>query len=247
MTTPIRYASATVADFPSMALPDAACDVQIRGPTGSGKTHLAYALARQWRIRPTLAMTAAAIAIDYQSALAGKHGMTGSEFVETLKTAGLLILDDLGASRIDERTQDVLLEVLNDREAWARPTIVTTNAGHGELPSRIEARLRGYMPLIVRGNDRRQDRRGAMPDASPANCIVPWQAHIDRWLGMAPEMRQHAYEMAQPVHRNWLPSRMINGSDVSGIERWGEAIAFILDAWDRLAATPIWTPGLRPD
>lgn len=141
---------------------DNAQNILIYGGTGTGKTTMAYALSREiyaqgykakmWDIRELLA------AINPKAPSA-------AQTLESAKTHPLLLLDDIGSEKKSEWTNDRLLEIIDYRWQWKKPTIVTTNllldgtddrSLQGWLGDRAYSRLSsGAMKLRAKGNDKR--------------------------------------------------------------------------------------------
>ena len=96
------------------------------GPVGTGKTHLASAVARMavdagMRVRVT----------DMPGVVArirGTFGGTGSEegVLAGLSRCGLLVIDDLGKEPPTDWTLTQVFRVVNDRYETMRPTVVTS-------------------------------------------------------------------------------------------------------------------------
>lgn len=111
----------------------------LTGAVGSGKTHLAYAIAGAGLDRgiPVYASTVPDLLARLRASYAD-DSYTG--WVEDLKEVELLVLDDLGAGRETDWSADVLYQIVNARYVERMPMVVTTNldlsAGCG-----IEARL----------------------------------------------------------------------------------------------------------
>ncbi len=117
----------------------------IFGPNGSGKTHLAAAIANRCRARgerPVFFFVADLL--DYLRHLMSDE--TGPGFLEgfnQLKNAPLLILDDLGAQSDVAWVRDRLFQLINHRYAARLPTVFTaTNEAIGRvIEERVIARL----------------------------------------------------------------------------------------------------------
>ncbi len=100
----------------------------IGGP-GTGKTHLAVAV-----LRALIEKCADGLFCDYQTLLdrirSGYDAQSGSTDREAYRTAldvELLMLDDLGAHRVTDFTQDVVTGILTHRCNHRKPIIATTN------------------------------------------------------------------------------------------------------------------------
>lgn len=139
--TPPRYrrSDATLPDVQQWADdvaadPDTAGSLLLTGTTGTGKTYQAYGALRRiaaagsthpYEIR---AITAA----DMYGLLRPKGSDRGmEEELRRLVKVPLLLLDDLGAAKSSEWTEDVTGRLINERYNKCRPTIYTSN-----LPAR---------------------------------------------------------------------------------------------------------------
>ena len=129
----------------------------IQGKTGTGKTHLAFAIAGAC-INRNLTVFAKPVPdlLDMlrDSYSIGAHG----EQMEMLKDVELLVLDDLGAQRDTGWALDVLYQVLNHRYSKKLPLVVTTNLDmrRVDLDERLVSRLldgaetgRGFSRLLL--------------------------------------------------------------------------------------------------
>jgi len=99
------------------------------GEPGTGKTHLAVAA-----LRAIFAKGWDGVFFDYQTLLdrirAGYDAQSGSTDRDAYRTAldsELLLLDDLGAHRASEFTQDIVTSILTHRCNHRKPLIATTN------------------------------------------------------------------------------------------------------------------------
>jgi DNA replication protein DnaC len=81
--------------------------------------------------------------------------------VDICQRAGLLLLDDLGAEKPSEWTQERLYELIDERYAWQRPLIVTSNVPPKALAEwvgdRVASRLAEMCVVVaLTGPDRRR-------------------------------------------------------------------------------------------
>lgn len=139
----------------------------ILGPTGAGKTHMTYAAIRHLAALGVSATWEALTAADLYARLRPRHGVDSEAEFAQISGAGLLLLDDLGAAKASEWTEDVNYRLLNFRNDAGLPTLVTSNlqreAPEGQpslslaLGDRVMSRLIGMCDVIIlRGPDRRR-------------------------------------------------------------------------------------------
>jgi len=113
------------------------------GTFGCGKTHLAAAIASallaQNRAAPYVSVPDL---LDHlRSTFAPDSKVTYDELFETIRTAPLLILDDLGTQSSTAWAQEKLYQLFNYRYNARLPTVVTTNLSLDELDQRLGSRL----------------------------------------------------------------------------------------------------------
>lgn len=117
--------------------------VVFSGPCGSGKTHLAAAIAQEQFDRGTLVLfTIVPELLDHlRAAFAPDSSTPYDRLFEKVQEAGLLVLDDLGAEHSTSWAQEKLFQIINHRYIYGLPTVVTTNTDLKELDPRIRSRL----------------------------------------------------------------------------------------------------------
>ncbi len=116
----------------------------LSGPCGSGKTHLAAAIANQQFQDGTLVLfTVVPHLLDHlRSTFAPQSSATYDELFDKVLNAGLLILDDLGAEYATSWAQEKLFQIINSRYIYQMPTVITTNVDLiQDLDDRIRSRL----------------------------------------------------------------------------------------------------------
>jgi DNA replication protein DnaC len=114
------------------------------GPRGSGKTHLAAAIANRARGRGERPVFfGVADLLDYLRHLMGNEsGVSFLDGFNQLRNAPLLILDDLGAQSDVSWVRDRLFQLINHRYAARLPTVFTVGADDlSRLEERVLARL----------------------------------------------------------------------------------------------------------
>ncbi len=103
------------------------------GPTGSGKTHLAAAVAHRWRDAGRQVVFS--FVPDLLDALrAAVHDDAAPDTIEAVRRCALLVLDDLGLHTATAWAQEKLFQVLNYRYLARLPTIITVGGSLEDLP-----------------------------------------------------------------------------------------------------------------
>ncbi|MBO5797392.1 MAG: ATP-binding protein [Clostridia bacterium] len=153
----LAYCQAYAADF-SADSPN----LLLRGPAGTGKTHLSLAIAGE--------VAASGRAVIYGSVqrllrqLEKEHfGREVGDSVERMEVCDLLILDDLGTEFATPFYTSSLYDLINTRLLAGRPTIISTNLNLKQLAERygvqIASRISGcFQPLLFAGQDIRQQK-----------------------------------------------------------------------------------------
>ena len=115
----------------------------LKGGFGSGKTHLAAAIAndRLLKGKPALFIVVPDL-LDYlRSTYSPNSEVSYDERFESLRSAPLLILDDLGAQSATPWAQEKLFQLLNYRYNAQLPTVITTNQELEQIDLRTRSRL----------------------------------------------------------------------------------------------------------
>lgn len=100
------------------------------GPPGTGKTHLAAAIAIEQAnlCRSVIFGTVPTILGRIKTTFSG-DGATEAEVKNAIVGCSLLVLDDLGKEKPSEWVEEVLYEIINARYVKRLPVIITTNVG----------------------------------------------------------------------------------------------------------------------
>ena len=116
----------------------------LTGTYGCGKTHLAAAIVneRLRRNEPAVFMTVPDLLDHLRSSFGPQSEVGYSELFEQLRSAPLLILDDLGAQSSTPWAQEKLYQLLNYRYNFQIPTVITTNQRLEDLDPRVCSRLK---------------------------------------------------------------------------------------------------------
>ncbi|MBE7550790.1 MAG: ATP-binding protein [Anaerolineales bacterium] len=113
------------------------------GGYGCGKTHLAAAIANQVisRGEPALFVVVPDLLDHLRTTYSPHSTVTYDQRFEEIRTASLLILDDLGAHSSTPWAQEKLFQLFNYRYNAQLPTVVTSNHELEEIDIRIRSRM----------------------------------------------------------------------------------------------------------
>jgi len=112
------------------------------GGVGTGKTHLAVAvmteLIKRKRV-PSLFVTVPELLDNLRGAY-NDPGRDIDEWMDAVKNADLLVLDDLGAEKPNPWVRERLFVIVNHRYRESLPTIFTSNIGPKDLAEQLGER-----------------------------------------------------------------------------------------------------------
>ena len=113
------------------------------GGYGCGKTHLAAAIAnyRLSQGKPALFVVVPDLLDHLRATFSPTSEVTYDERFEEVRTAPLLILDDLGTQSATPWAQEKLYQILNYRYNAQLPTVITTNRELEEIDARLRSRF----------------------------------------------------------------------------------------------------------
>jgi DNA replication protein DnaC len=169
------------------------------GSPGTGKTHLAVAA-----LRILIGKGFEGLFFDYKTLLDRirtsydpTSGQSDKEVYRSVLDAEVLLLDDLGAHRINDWVEDTVTSIITHRCNQQRPLIATTNLPDAMLQDQAKARR-----LIAVERRNSQDLRLAVRTASPGllwcDCATGQPSY--RCAGSIPTQARHAIRNCR-----WLP------------------------------------------
>ena len=146
----------------------------LRGNVGTGKTHLAIAILRE-RLRQQAADLAFVKHRHFleQHWLAQRPVTFGTEAPESplarCQASSLLVYDDVTAQADNRSCENVLLDLIETRIGYCRPSIITTNLSSEELERALGTRLMDRLREVVITLDFGfESKRPALNPARPA-------------------------------------------------------------------------------
>jgi len=115
----------------------------LQGGYGSGKTHLAAAIANACVDAgvPTLFITVPDLLDHLRSTFGPSSEITYDDLFARVRNVRLLVLDDLGSESPTPWAQEKLYQIINHRYTHRLPTVITTNANLEAIEPRIRSRM----------------------------------------------------------------------------------------------------------
>ncbi len=113
------------------------------GGYGCGKTHLAAAIANRLLANHNeVLFTVVPDLLDHLRSTFGPHSEVGyDERFEQVRSAGVLILDDLGTENATPWAREKLFQIFNHRYNYRLPTVITSNREPRDIEPRILSRM----------------------------------------------------------------------------------------------------------
>lgn len=133
----------------------------IVGGVGTGKTHAAYGAIRALAVSGAYCGWLFTTAADCYASLRPRPGVDSEQEFERYAKAGLLVLDDLGAAKNSEWTEEINYRLINHRYEHERPTLITSNVPPKQLSDALGARVASRLAemttqVVLKGPDRRR-------------------------------------------------------------------------------------------
>lgn len=132
----------------------------IHGVVGSGKTHIAYAIAKHVQ-EDLLYNVRVWNSAELLNKIRDTYNHPESDFIQNLLTfRGLLVIDDIGAEKLTDWVAEQFYILINKRYEEMLPMVITSNFSLQELAERLNdrttSRIAGMCEIIeLKGNDRR--------------------------------------------------------------------------------------------
>ena len=136
----------------------------ILGRTGTGKTHQAIGAIRTLAAKGVTVGWHADTAPGLFASLRPREGVDTEAEFRKIATAPLLLIDDLGAAKVTEWTEEILYRLINDRYEAILPGLFTSNVPVDELRAALGDRVASRLTemcqrIVLRGGDRRRAAR----------------------------------------------------------------------------------------
>jgi DNA replication protein DnaC len=126
----------------------------ICGDVGTGKTHLAVAVMNELIKRkrvPALFVTAPELLDNLRPQSYNNPELGLDEWMNSVKNADLLVLDDLGSEKATAWVQERVFIIIDHRYREMLPTIITSNIGPRDLGDKLGPRTASRIVSICEG------------------------------------------------------------------------------------------------
>ena len=122
------------------------------GSYGTGKTHLAAAIARELLLQDNDLLFTSVPGLLLEIRRAFHSGATDSEEFHCRKysSCDFLILDDLGVEKTTEWARQTLDYIIYQRDSHLKPTVVTSNLSLDEIAEKIDGRISSRLAGMAR-------------------------------------------------------------------------------------------------
>ncbi|MGW2657381.1 ATP-binding protein [Streptomyces sp. NPDC001478] len=148
---PSRGARRQIATGPSLLM---------AGVVGAGKTHQAYGAVRLLVQNGVGVRWRATTAADLYAGLRPRPGVDSERDLAAVSRCPLLIIDDLGAAKASEWTEELTYRLINRRYNYELPTLITTNLRISDLRAHLGDRVASRLAqMTTRVEFEQVDRR----------------------------------------------------------------------------------------
>jgi len=112
------------------------------GPPGCGKSYLVAAVARQAISNGSSVLfeRAPKLLMRLRAAFSSQNSASELEMIEALGKVDLLVIDDLGAEKRTEWSEQAIYTIIDERYSNHQPILITTNLSLEELEQKIGSR-----------------------------------------------------------------------------------------------------------
>jgi DNA replication protein DnaC len=136
------------------------------GATGRGKTHEAYGMIRGLSLLGVRSRWRVVTAADLYASMRPRHGIDSEAVFEEHAGATLLVLDDMGAAKDSEWTEEINYRLVNRRYERMLPTLWTSNLLPNDLANALGERVASRLAemtsrVTLKGDDRRYGKDAA--------------------------------------------------------------------------------------
>ncbi|MCZ4122673.1 ATP-binding protein [Streptomyces sp. H39-S7] len=136
------------------------------GVVGAGKTHQAYGAVRHLVEAGIGVRWRATTAADLYADLRPRAGVDSERELAAVSRCPLLIIDDLGAAKASDWTEEITYRLINRRYNHLLPTLITTNLRIGDLRAYLGDRVTSRLAqMTTRVEFEPVDRRRPRPAA----------------------------------------------------------------------------------
>lgn len=140
---------------------DSGPSLMLLGKTGTGKTHEAYAALRLLSASGVNAPWIARSAADLYGSLRPRSSVDSEGLLQSYLNAKVLFVDDLGAAKPTEWTEEITYRLINHRYERMAPTIFTSNVLAADMTAALGERIMSRLTqmterVLLDGPDRRK-------------------------------------------------------------------------------------------
>lgn len=133
----------------------------LSGAVGRGKTYQAWGAVRALAVSGLRVSWKVTTAADLYASIRPRAGVDGESVFQSFAHARLLVVDDLGAAKTTEFTEEINYRLVNHRYEDELPTLFTSNVPPKELASALGGRVASRLVemttrVVLRGEDRRR-------------------------------------------------------------------------------------------
>lgn len=122
---------------------DCSASLVMTGLPGTGKTHLACAVANAYMRKggEVVFITVAAMIRKIRETYRPDSEFTEQQAINAFRDLDLLILDEVGIQKGDDKEINLLFEIINERYAYLKPTMLLSNLTVEDMEQLLGARV----------------------------------------------------------------------------------------------------------